>query len=82
MNITNAWFHDIYVNATAVNAPYDALWVQNTDGFDTLDCENVKLTNFAYTGGDDCVAIKPRSYNTYVQNVRTSVLSTMLKYLY
>lgn len=69
MNITNAWFHDIYVNATAVNAPYDALWVQNTDGFDTLDCNNVKLTNFVYQGGDDCVAIKPRSYNTYIQNV-------------
>ena len=71
MNITNAWFHDIYVNATAINAPYDALWVQNTDGFDTLDCENVKLTNFVYVGGDDCVAIKPRSYNTYIQNVRS-----------
>ncbi|KUJ08086.1 putative galacturan 1,4-alpha-galacturonidase C [Mollisia scopiformis] len=69
MNVSNAWFHDIYVNATAVNAPYDALWVQNTDGFDTLDCNNVKLTNFVYQGGDDCIAIKPRSYNTYVQNV-------------
>ncbi|RFU24789.1 hypothetical protein B7463_g11545, partial [Scytalidium lignicola] len=69
MNITNAWFNNIYVNATAVNAPYGALWVQNTDGFDTLDCNNIKLTNFVYQGGDDCVAIKPRSYNTYIQNV-------------
>lgn len=70
MNITNAWFNNIYVNATAVEAPYGALWVQNTDGFDTLDCNNIKLTNFVYQGGDDCVAIKPRSYNTYIQNVR------------
>ena len=65
----NAWFNNIYVNATAVNAPYGDLWVQNTDGFDTLETTNVKLTNFVYQGGDDCIAVKPRSYNTYAQNV-------------
>ncbi len=78
MNVTNALFNNIYVNATAVNAPYDALWVQNTDGFDTLDCTNVKLTNFVYVGGDDCVAIKPRSYNTYIQNVRKTQASALV----
>ena len=33
-----------------------------------MDVNNVHLTNFVYQGGDDCTAIKPRSYNVYVQN--------------
>jgi len=70
MNGTNLWFDDIYNNATAVNAPYGVNWVQNTDGFDTMDVNNVILTNMVYQGGDDCIAIKPRSYNVYAQNVR------------
>ena len=72
MNGTNLWFDDIYVNSTAVNAPYGKNWVQNTDGFDTMDAYNIGLTNFVYQGGDDAIAIKSRSYNIYCQNVRTS----------
>jgi hypothetical protein len=34
-----------------------------------MDVENVQLTNFYYQGGDDCVAIKPRSYNVDIRNV-------------
>jgi hypothetical protein len=66
------WFDDILNNATAVNAPFGKNWVQNTDGFDTMDANNIMLTNMVYQGGDDCIAIKPRSYNIFVQNVRTS----------
>lgn len=33
-----------------------------------MDAHNIKLTNFVYQGGDDCIAIKPRSYNIFVQN--------------
>jgi galacturan 1,4-alpha-galacturonidase len=33
-----------------------------------MDARNIYLTNFVYQGGDDCIAIKPRSYNVYVQN--------------
>ena len=66
---TNMWFNDMYVNATAINAPYGTNWVQNTDGFDTMDTNNIKFTNMVYQGGDDCIAIKPRSYNIFVQNV-------------
>lgn len=33
-----------------------------------MDVNNVRLTNFVYQGGDDCIAIKPRSYNVYVHN--------------
>jgi galacturan 1,4-alpha-galacturonidase len=69
MNGTNLWFDDILCNATAVNAPFGTNWVQNTDGFDTMDVSNVKLTNFVYQGGDDCIAVKPRSYNIYAQNI-------------
>lgn len=69
MSGTNMLFNDILCNATAVNAPFGTNWVQNTDGFDTMDANNIHLTNFVYQGGDDCIAIKPRSYNIYVQNV-------------
>ena len=36
---------------------------------DTMDAHNVSLSNFVFQGGDDCVAIKPRSYNIQVRNV-------------
>jgi galacturan 1,4-alpha-galacturonidase len=45
MNGTNIWFDDMYVNATAATAPYGTNWVQNTDGFDIMDANNVKLTH-------------------------------------
>jgi galacturan 1,4-alpha-galacturonidase len=69
MNGTNMWFDDILCNATAVNAPFGTNWVQNTDGFDTMDANDIKLTNFVYQGGDDCIAVKPRSFNIFVQNI-------------
>ncbi|RAL09928.1 putative extracellular exo-polygalacturonase [Aspergillus homomorphus CBS 101889] len=69
MNGTNMRFNDITCNATAVDAPYGKNWVQNTDGFDTMDATNIQLTNFVYQGGDDCIAIKPRSYNIDIHNV-------------
>ncbi|KAI9713204.1 MAG: hypothetical protein M1820_001189 [Bogoriella megaspora] len=69
MNGTDMYFDNIYCNATATKAPFGKNWVQNTDGFDTMDARNIYLTNFVYQGGDDCIAIKPRSYNVYVQNV-------------
>ena len=33
-----------------------------------MDAHNIRLTNFYYQGGDDCVAVKPRSYNIDIQN--------------
>lgn len=50
MNGTDIWVDDLYVNATALDAPYGKNWVQNTDGFDTMDARNVMLTNFVYQG--------------------------------
>ncbi|EIT72715.1 hypothetical protein AO1008_03553 [Aspergillus oryzae 100-8] len=69
MNGTNMQFNNVTCNATAVDAPYGENWVQNTDGFDTMDARNIRLTNFVYQGGDDCIAIKPRSYDIDIHNV-------------
>ncbi|KAI5243005.1 pectin lyase-like protein [Aureobasidium subglaciale] len=68
MNGTNMWVDELYCNATATQANASQNWVQNTDGFDTMDSKNIRLTNFVYQGGDDCIAIKPRSSNIFVQN--------------
>lgn len=99
MNGKNMFFRNIYVNATSINAPKNANWVQNTDGFgmlfqnalrsirvevkcflslpnqvssslDTMDADNIWLTNFTYQGGDDCIAIKPRSTNIFLENIK------------
>ncbi|KAI0865311.1 putative galacturan 1,4-alpha-galacturonidase C [Xylaria cubensis] len=69
MNGTNILVENLYVNATATKAPKGSNWVQNTDGFDTMDVRNVTLKNLDYTGGDDCIAIKPRSYDVIVKNI-------------
>ena len=33
MNVTNAWFDNIYVNATSPQQPAGKNWVVNADGF-------------------------------------------------
>ncbi|KAF2660913.1 glycoside hydrolase family 28 protein [Lophiostoma macrostomum CBS 122681] len=69
MNGTDMVFDNIYTNATSPEAPEGYNWVQNTDGFNTMDATNIHLTNFIYQGGDDCIAIKPRSTNIYMRNI-------------
>ncbi|KAF9880240.1 extracellular exo-polygalacturonase [Colletotrichum karsti] len=69
MNGTNMYFENISSNATATKAPSRYNWVQNTDGFDTMDARNITVKGFEYSGGDDCVAIKPRSYNIHLEDV-------------
>lgn len=34
-----------------------------------MDANNITLEYFVYQGGDDCIAIKPRSYNINIRNV-------------
>ncbi|KAK6810570.1 hypothetical protein RU639_013636 [Aspergillus parasiticus] len=51
MNGTNMQFNNINCNATAIDAPYGENWVQNTDGFDTMDARNIRLTNFTTDNG-------------------------------
>ncbi|KAI4595793.1 hypothetical protein KJ359_006430 [Pestalotiopsis sp. 9143b] len=69
MNGTNISVKNLAVNASATKAPSGDNWVQNTDGFDTMDVRNLTLRNFTYTGGDDCIAIKPRSYDIQIDGV-------------
>ncbi|ETS74767.1 hypothetical protein PFICI_13251 [Pestalotiopsis fici W106-1] len=69
MNGTNISVTNLYVNATAKKAPSGYNWVQNTDGFDTMDVRNLTLRNLTYTGGDDCIAVKPRSYDILIDGV-------------
>jgi galacturan 1,4-alpha-galacturonidase len=69
MNGTNISITNLYVNATARQAPWGSNWVQNTDGFDTMDVTNLTLSGLIYQGGDDCVAIKPRSHSITISNV-------------
>lgn len=42
---------------------------QVTQFADTMDAVNIQPTNFVYQGGDDCIAIKPRSYNIDIEDV-------------
>ncbi len=34
-----------------------------------MDATNITLQNFTFSGGDDCVAIKPRSSNIHISNI-------------
>ncbi|KAK2764498.1 hypothetical protein FQN54_009193 [Arachnomyces sp. PD_36] len=69
MSGRNVWAENIYVNATSSDQPEGENWVQNTDGFDSMDVSNATLQNFTYIGGDDCIAIKPRSYHILARNI-------------
>ncbi|KAL4984877.1 pectin lyase fold/virulence factor [Aspergillus falconensis] len=69
MNGTNLHFENITVTVDDSAAPSGQNWAQNTDGLDTMDVTNLTLHNFTFTGGDDCIAIKPRSYNVAISNV-------------
>ncbi|KAL2819969.1 pectin lyase fold/virulence factor [Aspergillus granulosus] len=69
MNGTDMTFRNIRVTVNESAAPEGVNWAQNTDGFDTMDATNIRLDNFTFTGGDDCIAIKPRSYNIHISNV-------------
>ncbi|KAK6835868.1 hypothetical protein RU639_002288 [Aspergillus parasiticus] len=66
MNGTNVLLENIVVSAKSTKQPDGENWVQNTDGLDTMDANHVQVTNFTYTGGDDCIALKSRSYNITV----------------
>ncbi|KAG9657172.1 pectin lyase-like protein, partial [Aureobasidium melanogenum] len=58
MNGTDVWVDELYCNATATGARADQNWVQNTDGFDTMDSKNIRLTNFVYQVMDDVKIIR------------------------
>lgn len=41
----------------------------NTDGFDTIYSDNVRIQNSYIDAGDDCVSFKPGSTNMHVENL-------------
>ncbi|KAL4794878.1 pectin lyase fold/virulence factor [Aspergillus venezuelensis] len=69
MNGTNMVLENITVSVNATQAPEGGNWAQNTDGFDTMDSQSITLKNFTFTGGDDCIAIKPCSYNIHASDI-------------
>ncbi|KFZ02300.1 hypothetical protein V500_00296 [Pseudogymnoascus sp. VKM F-4518 (FW-2643)] len=69
MNGTNMYFKNINTSAISTEAPSGANWVQNTDGFNTMDAHSITLDGFHYRGGDDCIAIKPRSNDIFINDV-------------
>ncbi|KAH6665818.1 putative extracellular exo-polygalacturonase [Halenospora varia] len=56
MNGTDIYFDNIHVNKTATNAPKGCNYVQNMDGFNTMDGSIIHLNNFVYVGGDGCIS--------------------------
>lgn len=58
---------DIFSRSSPIKKPslpaQSDLLITDTD---TMDVNHVQVTNFTYTGGDDCIALKPRSYNVTV----------------
>lgn len=58
---------DIFSRSSPIKKPslpaQSDLLITDTD---TMDVNHVQVTNFTYTGGDDCIALKPRSYSVTV----------------
>jgi galacturan 1,4-alpha-galacturonidase len=41
----------------------------NTDGFDSLNVDGLRVTNTRVDNGDDCFSPKPNTTNIFVQNL-------------
>lgn len=53
----NITLQGFLVNATNTDsAANGANWVQNTDGCDTYRSDDIKILDWVYDGGDDCIA--------------------------
>ncbi|ORX36062.1 putative polygalacturonase [Kockovaella imperatae] len=70
----NVLLKNVYVNATSYNPesweePDGKSWLQNTDGLDTYNADNVTVENFVYQGGDDCLALKANSTAITFRNI-------------
>ncbi|PSN69551.1 hypothetical protein BS50DRAFT_570955, partial [Corynespora cassiicola Philippines] len=69
MNGTNLLFENITCGDISADASSGYNWVQNADGFNTMDARSVSLKNFLYYRGDNCLAIKSRLYNIRIENI-------------
>lgn len=57
----NVTLQGFLVNATNTDpAANGTNWVQNTDGCDTYRSDDVRILDWVYDGGDDCIAFVRR----------------------
>ncbi|KAJ5260528.1 Glycoside hydrolase family 28 [Penicillium angulare] len=59
-------FDDVFIHAYSTNASVDAA---NTDGFDTLNVDGLRVTNTRVDNGDDCFSPKSNTSHIFVQNL-------------
>ncbi|CAG8240619.1 hypothetical protein PENNAL_c0029G08798 [Penicillium nalgiovense] len=59
-------FDDVFINSFSTNA---SALPKNTDGFDSLNVDGLRVTNTRVDVGDDCFAPKPNTTNIFVQNL-------------
>ncbi|KAF7714539.1 Galacturan 1,4-alpha-galacturonidase [Penicillium ucsense] len=59
-------FDDVFINAYSTNA---SALPKNTDGFDSLNVNGLRVTNTRVDIGDDCFSPKPNTSNIFVQNL-------------
>ncbi|TAQ88662.1 hypothetical protein B7494_g3030 [Chlorociboria aeruginascens] len=53
-----------------MNATSNSQWTTvNTDGIDTWNSQDIVISNWTVTSGDDCISIKGNSSNVHVSNV-------------
>lgn len=59
-------FDDVFIHAYSTNASVDAA---NTDGFDSLSVDGLRVTNTRVDNGDDCFSPKSNTSHIFVQNL-------------
>ncbi|KAE8403234.1 CobW domain protein [Aspergillus pseudonomiae] len=59
-------FDDVYIHAFSTNKSAEP---KNSDGFDSLNVDGLKVTNTRVDVGDDCFSPKPNTTNIFVQNL-------------
>ncbi|KAI9369155.1 putative exopolygalacturonase B [Aspergillus egyptiacus] len=59
-------FDDIFINAFSTNASAEP---KNSDGFDSINTNGLRVTNTRVDVGDDCFSPKPNTSNIFVQNL-------------
>lgn len=65
----NILVDNIYLSSTSEDYQANPGNLGNTDGFDTINSDNVTIQNSFANTGDDCISFKPGSTNMYVKNL-------------
>ncbi|PNP39744.1 hypothetical protein TGAMA5MH_08263 [Trichoderma gamsii] len=65
----NILVDNIYLSSTSSDDQANPGNLGNTDGFDTINSDNITIQNSWANIGDDCVSFKPGSTNMHVKNL-------------